>query len=114
MGLLDILFGPPVPTLSVEEAAELWKQGKAILLDVREERELNAAHIPGATHVALSTLRRDIPELPKDKPILCICRSGHRSVPAARRLIKAGYSEVYSVKGGIRAWQRHGLPIKPK
>ncbi len=114
MWLLEMLFGPRVPTITVEEAEKMWRRGEAVLVDVRERRELNATQIPGAVHVALSELRRRVPDLPKDKPILCICRSGHRSIPAARRLMKAGYTQVYSVKGGLRAWQRRGLPVKSK
>ncbi len=114
MWLLDMLFGPPVASVSPEEAADLWKQGKAILVDVREARELAEASIPGAKHVPLSQLRRNVPDLPKDKVILCICRSGRRSIPAARQFLKRGYAEVYSVRGGLKEWQRLGLPVKPR
>ncbi len=111
MWLLDMFFGPRVPTVTPEEAAQLCQEGKAILVDVREQREVMAEPIPGAVHVPLSQLRRSLPDLPQDAVILCICRSGHRSVPAARRFLRAGYSSVYSVKGGVLAWKRKGLPM---
>ncbi len=112
MGLLEMLFGPPVQAISVEEAADLWQQGKAILVDVREDHELAEGSIPGAERVPLSRLRKDVPDLPRDKAILCICRSGRRSVPAARRFLKSGYTQVFSVRGGLKDWKRRGLPVK--
>lgn len=112
MRLLERLFGPPVEAVSVEEAADLWGQGKAILVDVREEHELAEGSIPGAKHVPLSRLRKSVPDLPQDKVILCICRSGRRSVPAARQFLKHGYTHVLSVRGGLKDWKRRGLPVK--
>ena len=112
MWLLEMLLGPPVAVISAQEAASLWREGKAILVDVREPRELAEESIPGAEHVPLSKLRRDMPNLPRDKAILCICRSGRRSIPAARQFLKRGYTNVYSVRGGLKEWKRLGLPVR--
>ena len=48
----------------------------------------------------------------KDKPVYLICASGHRSAKGAKTLLELGYTEVYSVSGGIQAWLSAGLPVK--
>jgi rhodanese-related sulfurtransferase len=69
---------------------------------------------PKAVRIALGNLARKAPEkLPaKDKPVYLICASGHRSRNGAKTLLKLGYTDVYSVSGGIQAWLKAGLPVK--
>jgi len=93
----------------VQEAYELQQAG-AFLLDVREQVEWNEMHAPGATLVPLGTLGSRLSEVPKDVPVLVICRSGNRSAEGRDILKAAGYTQVTSVAGGIRAWSAAGLP----
>ncbi|MBK7219522.1 MAG: rhodanese-like domain-containing protein [Candidatus Promineofilum sp.] len=60
--------------------------------------------------IPLTEFGRRLGELPRDRPILTICRSGHRSPLAARQLRQAGY-DVTDVDGGTMAWERAGLPL---
>ena len=88
----------------------------ALVLDVREDKEYAAGHIPKARHIPLSQLGKRIQELEKfkGKPILVTCRSGHRSARACGMLKKAGFETVYNQAGGIIAWERANLPVTTK
>jgi rhodanese-related sulfurtransferase len=85
----------------------------ALVLDVREDKEYAAGHIPKAKHIPLGQLDKRIKELDKfkSKPILVTCRSGQRSARACGMLKKAGFETVYNQAGGIIAWERANLPV---
>lgn len=84
----------------------------ALVLDVREDKEFAAGHIPKAKHIPLGQLSKRINELEKfkGKPVLVTCRSGQRSARACGMLKKAGFETVYNQAGGIIAWERANLP----
>ena len=88
----------------------------ALVLDVREDKEYAAGHIPKAKHIPLGQLGKRMQELDKfkGKPILVTCRSGHRSARACGMLKKAGFETVYNQAGGIIAWERANLPVTTK
>lgn len=83
------------------------------LIDVREESEWAAGHIPGAIHLGKGIIERDIeikiPDL--STPIVLYCGGGFRSALAADALQKMGYTNVVSMDGGWREWTQKGLPI---
>lgn len=81
------------------------------LLDVREPNEWQAGHIVGSQHIPLGQLRGRLGELPKDRTILAVCRSGSRSDSAARGLRTLGYT-VENLEGGVTAWTQAGLPLE--
>jgi rhodanese-related sulfurtransferase len=111
MGLLSSLFGSQVPTLSVLEVKEKLKEGKRpFLLDVRQPEEFRSGHIAGAQLIPLGDLERRLTEVPRDREVVCICASGHRSVPAVSTLIAAGYT-ASSMKNGMIGWQMARLPV---
>ena len=97
-------------TVSVSEAAELFSAG-SFLLDVREPSEWEAAHIDGAVLIPLAELSTRMSEIPKDKTVLIICRSGNRSAQARDQLRAAGYPQTTSIDGGMNAWIEAGLPV---
>jgi rhodanese-related sulfurtransferase len=97
-------------TVSVSEAAELFSAG-SFLLDVRELSEWEAAHIDGAVLIPLAELSTRMSEIPKDKTVLIICRSGNRSAQARDQLRAAGYPQTTSIDGGMNAWIEAGLPV---
>jgi len=99
------MFGFGVKTITTDELAEKLKRGKPVLLDVREPYEFAAGHIKQARNVPLGTLTDAVPGLDADAETFVICQSGHRSGTAMRRLKKAGFSDVYSVRGGMTAWR---------
>jgi rhodanese-related sulfurtransferase len=102
-------FGKPYAKVSAAEAVALIDDG-AVLLDVREPHEWRAGHAPKARHLPLAQLPHRARELPTDKPIITVCRSGHRSARAAAVLVASGHA-ASNLTGGMRAWAAAGLPI---
>jgi adenylyltransferase/sulfurtransferase len=74
------------------------------LLDVRREAEFRAGHVPGAALLPLDRLAASAQAVPRDRPIVCICQKGVRSRIAAQMLVELGFPEVYSLEGGMDAW----------
>jgi rhodanese-related sulfurtransferase/glyoxylase-like metal-dependent hydrolase (beta-lactamase superfamily II) len=99
-----------VPEVTVDDGAALVDAG-ALLLDVREPDEWVAGHAPTATHVPMREIPSRVDELPRDRRIVAICRSGGRSRAVAEALIGAGFDAV-NLTGGMRAWEAAGLPIE--
>lgn len=86
--------------------------GDIQLIDVREEFEYQQGHVVGARSVPIHALPQSLDSLGLDpqRPIVAICLSGHRSIPAYRLLKRKGYDQVYSLAGGMLAWRRDQLP----
>ena len=84
------------------------------LIDVREDYEWTAGHIPGAIHLSKGIIERDIEEkIPnREAEILLYCGGGYRSALAADNLEKMGYKNVVSVDGGWRGWREAGYPVE--
>ena len=79
----------------------------SVIIDVRETDEYNGGYLPGAIHIPRGVLEfklSNMPEIKKDTHILLYCRSGNRSLYAARSLNELGYEKVTSLKGGYVAW----------
>jgi rhodanese-related sulfurtransferase len=96
--------------ITTAQAAEKRAQG-ALILDVRQPSEWVQFHIPGATLIPLGELPTRLSEVPKDRDIVVVCRTGHRSAQGRDILRKAGYTRVTSMAGGVTKWQADGLPI---
>ena len=93
---------PDLPAANVPD--EVW------LLDVREDDEWAAGHVPSARHIPLGQLGARAGEVPQDELIYVICRSGHRSGNAAQALAGAGWRAV-NVAGGMQQWAAAGRPM---
>jgi rhodanese-related sulfurtransferase len=102
-----------VRELNVEETRRQLEAGKARLIDVREESEWEAGHALGAQHMSKGVIERDIEQkVPDHKTELILyCGGGFRSALAADNLQKMGYTNVWSMAGGWRAWQAAGAPV---
>lgn len=114
MNMLKALFSSAPSFLNVDAAEAnqmLNSKTPPFLLDVRSEPEFRQARIQGAKLIPLDNLARQMGDLPKDRVILVVCRSGGRSSAAARELAAAGY-EVVNLRGGMNDWQGAGLPIR--
>ncbi|WP_406411370.1 rhodanese-like domain-containing protein [Streptomyces sp. NBC_01614] len=100
--------------LSVDEARTRTgeERPEAVLLDVREKPEWRAGHAPGAVHAPLTGLIAGaaLPSAVQGRPLVVICRSGHRSQQAATLLADRG-AEAVDVKGGMNAWAAAGYPV---
>ncbi len=99
------------PDVSPAQAQERMKQG-SLLVDVREPEEWRSGHAPGATHIPLGQLPARMGELPPDREIITVCRSGNRSAKAAGQLRGAGYGNVHNLTGGMTAWSKDGFPVE--
>jgi len=88
-------------------------QAEHHLLDVREDDEWQAGHIEGAQHIPLGELGDRLGELPAERRIVAVCRSGIRSAAAARGLTQLGF-DALNLDGGVTAWSRAGLPLVDK
>ena len=85
-----------------------------LLVDVREESEWQAGHIPGAVHLGKGVLERDVEAKFPDPaaPLVLYCGGGFRSALAADNLQKMGYTNVLSMDGGWRGWREAGHPVE--
>jgi len=99
----------PVEDVDVHRAVSLTKSG-AVLLDVREDAEWAAGHVPGALHIPLAELLDADLSVLAGREVLVICRSGHRSRIAAAELNSRGLRSA-SVLNGMNAWAVAGLPV---
>jgi rhodanese-related sulfurtransferase len=93
--------------------AKLDRKETFYLVDVREESEFAKDHLPGAQHLGKGVIERDIETaIPQtDAPIVLYCGGGFRSALAAENLQKMGYTNVWSMDGGIRGWRDKGYPL---
>jgi rhodanese-related sulfurtransferase len=100
------------PELTAAEVAARAGDDQPLLLDVREDWEWEAGHIAESVHIPLGELGQRIGELPGDRPIVVVCRSGARSQMAADAMAEAGW-DTANLAGGLLAWHAAGLPLEP-
>ena len=102
-----------VREVNVEETLDRVKRG-ARLIDVREDNEWQRGHAAGAEHMGRGIIERDIetavPE--HDAELILYCGGGYRSALAADNLQRMGYTNVYSLAGGWKAWRDAGAPVE--
>ena len=94
---------------SVSDAAKRRDRG-AFILDVREMAEWVEVHIPGSTLIPLGELPKRVGEVPRDREVVVVCRSGNRSQKGRDILIKAGFRKVTNMQGGVKQWRSEGHP----
>ncbi|MCC6166619.1 MAG: hypothetical protein IT329_05265, partial [Caldilineaceae bacterium] len=85
--------------------------GEAVIVDVREESEYAEGHVEGAINIPIRTLAQNLALIPKDKPVVVYCASGHRAGMATTALRVLGYDNVRSFPGGWKAWSAAGEPV---
>lgn len=112
MNIFKSLFSSSATNLTASDAkARIDDQQPLLILDVRQPDEFRAGHIAGAKLIPLNELQDRIAELPKDKEILCVCRSGSRSGAAVSQLNSSGYKAL-NLRGGMMGWQMAGYSVK--
>ena len=97
--------------ISVEEAYQKYQQD-VFFLDVRTQEEWDQFHIPNTTLIPLGELPDRLNELPRDRQIVVVCRSGNRSQSGRDTLLNAGFTNVTSMTGGVTEWSNQGYPIE--
>jgi rhodanese-related sulfurtransferase len=96
--------------ISVDQAYQMYQSG-TFVVDVRTQEEWDEYHVPNTTLIPLDQLPNRLSELPKDKEIVVICRSGNRSKEGRDILVKAGYNAT-SMTGGVKEWYAKGYTIE--
>ncbi len=101
-----------ISIVSAQQAAELQSDGEGLIVDVREPHEFVSLRAPGAVSMPLAELVARHVDLPRDRQVLLVCRSGGRSLRATMFLMQQGFGSVANVDGGMIAWKNAGLPVK--
>ena len=100
--------------VTVAETQQRMRENNDVkLIDVREDNEWDAAHAAGAMHLGKGIIERDIETAVPDKntELILYCGGGYRSALAADALQKMGYTNVFSMAGGWKAWKESGAEV---
>ena len=109
--ILFFSFGQASPTeISVAQAYEKYQQG-AFFVDVRTQEEWDQGHIARSTLIPLNDLQSRLGELPRDRDIVVVCRSGVRSKEGMTILRQSGFTRATCMSGGLLAWVAAGYPV---
>jgi rhodanese-related sulfurtransferase len=103
-----------IKSVGSAQAVNLINRESAVVVDVCEPKEYEQGHVPNAINIPLGSLASRISELEKykDKPVVVACRAGNRSVKGAIALKRNGFESVYSLSGGLVAWEKGNLPVE--
>lgn len=115
MSLRDWFWWLPfgkVPEVKPEALHRQLDAGDIQLVDVRTRKEWRGGHIRGAINVPITEFRGRLDErdLDPERPVVAICLSAHRSIPAVRLLKRRGFARSSQLAGGMLAWRKAGLP----
>jgi rhodanese-related sulfurtransferase len=83
----------------------------AYLIDVREDDEWQAGHAPDAVHLPMTQVPERLAEIPAGRPVVIVCRSGHRSAEVVRYLLGQGHDNVRNLADGMFGWVAAGRPL---
>lgn len=102
--------------LSASEAVRLMNTHDAVVVDIRSAADYKKNHIINAVHVPVAGIDDRAGEISKDtsRTIICYSGPGNQAAQAADKLRKLGYTNVYTLRGGINAWEADGLPLTAK
>jgi len=110
------LDGRPIERIELIDPEELARRVDGpeapVVLDVRNDSEYAAEHIPDSLHIPYGDIAARVDELPRDRQIAAICRGGKRSGLAASILQREGFADVIHVGKGVGAWRAAGNPVE--
>ncbi len=103
-----------IKEITARDVIQMRERGEDVaIIDVREDREWNLGHLPGAVHVARGTLEGKIEgAVPRERKVVLYCARGNRSALAADTMREMGYRDVASMTGGIQSWVDAGGEIE--
>jgi len=100
--------------ITPEQLSQRLAQGdEIVLIDVREPYEWNIGHIEGAQHIPMQQIPKRLDEIPREKDVVMICRSGARSGHVQQHLLQQGFTRVKNLTGGMQRWAREVDPSMP-
>ncbi len=105
-------FADPEHELEPEQVQQRLQRGEIELIDVREQYEWDAGRVAGAKHIELERLAGRADEVPRERPVVFVCRLGARSAMATQAFRAAGW-DAYNMTGGLTLWDERGLPLEP-
>lgn len=114
--MLQSLYSDSVPLIP-SDSLEKLHQNKAdfLLFDTRAKKEYQVSHIQNAIYIGYKKFDlKQLESVPKDQTIIVYCSVGYRSERIGEKLLKAGFTEVYNLYGGIFQWMNDGHPIYNK
>ena len=102
--------------VSAVQLPQLINQENAVVVDVCQPEEFRKGHIPAAINIPVDQIKEQLGQLEKfrkkDRPIVLSCRSGQRASRAATVLRKNEFKRVYTLSGGLAAWEKENLPLE--
>jgi rhodanese-related sulfurtransferase len=98
--------------LTAGQLESMLRQGRALVVDVREADEFAAGHIPGAINLPLSQFRASALPDPGDRTVVLNCAAGRRSAMALEKCAAARAAVDTHLAGGFGAWRAAGLPVE--
>jgi rhodanese-related sulfurtransferase len=101
-------------SVSTLQATLLINQKNALVVDVRDADDFAKGHLINARHIPMAEIGPRATEIErfKSRPVIVVCERGNRSDRAAAALRKQGFDQVFSLGGGVAAWQQAGLPLE--
>ncbi|MCM1511759.1 MAG: rhodanese-like domain-containing protein [Oxalobacter formigenes] len=99
--------------ISHTAATSLINKGKAAIIDIRSQQDYKAGHLLNAIHLPYDSLEKQLSRIDKLKsqPVIVVCGDGKLSRTASAFLRKSGFTQVYSLDGGMDGWRKNGLPV---
>ena len=104
---------PDAQELEPAEVARRHAAGEIQLVDVREQFEYDAGHVPGSVHIPMNGFAARVGEVDRDTPVAVICLMGARSAMVSDYLNREGF-DAFNVNGGFARWFQERLPIEPE
>lgn len=103
-----------IKLVTPDEMQSLIESRDVQLVDVRTEEEFNMGYIENAQNINFNspTFDEDVSKLDKTKPVILYCKSGGRSAKCSKKLLEAGFVQIYELEGGITQWKFKGFDIK--
>lgn len=111
--IVPMLRNRGVSSVTPTQAVLLLNRQHAVMIDVREAAEIEKGRIANALTIPLGELAGKAADLAKYKsrPVILVCASGNRSTSGVSTLTKAGFEQVFSLEGGLKAWKDAGQPV---
>jgi len=85
---------------------------ETVVIDVRDPHDYIKGHIENSINIPLAKLSEKLDSIEKSKPIIVVCQTGTRSVPACKTLCKANFEHVFNMTGGMQSWEDNNFPKK--